>query len=157
MQGVDLMAKKFKIEGMKELKRSIKRLGDVPQRAVTPSARKGMNIAFKTAQKLAPEDKGYLKMGLTLKGERSRHKGKKVYQVTFKGGPAWNDIFQTRNSLGEITGYYPASQNYGFFARNGRYIPGYHFLEKALENNAKTIEKTIVQEMLKRIDKELRR
>lgn len=146
---------KYEIEGMRELKRAIKRLGDVPQKAVTPAARKGMNIALKSARVLAPEDTGELKKGMKLVGERSRHKGKKVYQVVFDR--AKNYIFQKKNKEGKVIGYYPASQEYGFFARNGRYIPGYHFLEKALTSNAKKIEKVIVQEMLKRIEKEWRR
>jgi len=146
---------KYKIEGMKELQKSIKRLGGVPQKAVTPSARKGMNVAIKSAKSNAPVDTGELKKGLKLVGERSRTKGKKVYQVVFDR--AKNDIFQKRNSLGDVTGYYPASQEYGYFARNGRYIPGYHFLEKALTENVSKIEKTTVGEMSKRIDKELGR
>lgn len=149
------MAVKFKIEGMKELQRAIKRLGDVPQKAVTPAAKKGMRIALNAAKQNAPVDTGELKSGLKMVGERSRAKGKKVYQVVFDR--AKNDVFQKKNEKGEIIGYYPASQEYGFFARNGRYIPGYHFLEKSLTGNARKIEKTIVDEMLKRIEKEWRR
>lgn len=147
---------KYKIEGMKELEKAIKKLGDVPQKVVTPSSRKAMNIALKSARNLAPVgETGELKKGMKLVGERSRTKGKKVYQIVFDR--AKNDIFQKRNKKGKVTGYYPASQEYGFFARNGKYIPGYHFLEKALTSTSKNIERTIVQEMIKRIDKEWRR
>ena len=150
---------KYKIEGMRELKRSIRRLGDVPQKAVTPASRKGMNIALRTARILAPVgETEELKKGMKLVGERSRYKGKKVYQVVFDR--AKNDIFQkeVKNPIrGKKTAYYPASQEYGFFAKNGRYIPGYHFLEKALTTNVNQIEKVIVKEMLKRIEKEWRR
>jgi len=145
---------KFKIEGMKELQRSIKKLGDVPQKAVTPSARKGMNIALKSARSNAPVDTGELKKGMKLVGERSRHKGKKVYQVVFDR--AKNDIFQKKNKEGKVTGYYPASQEYGFFTRNGRYVPGYHFLERSLTENVNKIEQTIVKEMGKQIDKAIK-
>jgi len=145
---------KFKIEGMKELQRSIKKLGDVPQKAVTPAARKGMNIALKSARSNAPVDTGELKKGMKLVGERSRHKGKKVYQVVFDR--AKNDIFQKKNKEGKVTGYYPASQEYGFFTRNGRYVPGYHFLERSLTENVNKIEQTIVKEMGKQIDKAIK-
>ena len=47
---------KVKIDGMKELQKSIKKLGQVPQKCVTPAAKKGMNIALKSAKKNAPED-----------------------------------------------------------------------------------------------------
>lgn len=144
---------KFKIEGMKELEKSIKKLGEVPQKCVTPAAKKGMNIALKNAKINAPEDSGQLKKGMKLVGEKARVKGKKVYQVVFDRSK--NDIFQKKNAQGKVIGYYPASQEYGFFARNGRYIPGYSYLRRALEDNSRIIEKKIVDEMSKNIDKAL--
>lgn len=144
---------KFKIEGMKELEKSMKKLGEVPQKYVTAAARKGMNISLKSAKAKAPIEDGYLKNGMKLIGEKSKTKGKKVYRVVFDRDK--NDIFQKKNSKGEITGYYPISQEYGFFARNGRYIPGFHFIEKSLTENAGSIEKKIVDEMGKNIEKAL--
>jgi uncharacterized protein YabN with tetrapyrrole methylase and pyrophosphatase domain len=165
------MAKGFKIEGMKELEKAIKKLGQVPQKAVTPAARKAMNIAIKDARVKAPVDTGELKQGMKLIGEKAKSKGKKVYRIVFDR--AKNDIFQKKHKVGtnnkvlkkkrgkikagaETTGYYPISQEYGFFARNGRYIPGFHFVEKGLTENANKIEKTIVDEMGKRIDKAMK-
>jgi HK97 gp10 family phage protein len=148
------MAKGFKIEGMKELEKAIKKLGQVPQKAVTPAARKGMNIAIKNARINAPEETGELKGGMKLIGEKSKRKGKKVYRIVFDR--AKNNVFQKKNKEGKVTGYYPVSQEYGFFTRNGRYIPGFHFAEKGLTENANKIEKTIVDEMGKRIDKALK-
>lgn len=144
---------KFEIEGMKELHKSMKRLGKVPQKCVTPAARKGMNIALRSARKNAPIDTGELKSGMKLVGEKSRVKAKKVYQVVFDSSK--NDIFQKKNKEGKVIGYYPVSQEYGFFARNGRYIPGYHFMKRAMEDNSGSIAKTIVNEVGKNIDKEL--
>lgn len=144
---------KVKIEGMDKLEKSLKRLGQVPQKHVTSSSRKGMNIAFREAKNKAPVDEGNLKSGLKLIGEKSRTKGKKVYQVVFDR--AKNDIFQKKNKEGKVTGYYPASQEYGFFAKNGRYIPGYHFLRKSLESKAKSIERKIIEDMQNKIEKEL--
>lgn len=144
----------FKIEGMKELQKSIKQLGEVPQKAVTPAARKGMNIALKSAKGNAPDDLGYLKKGIKLVGERSKHKGKKVYRIAFD--PSMNDVFQKKNEAGKVTGYYPISQEYGFFARDGKYIPGFYFIHKSLSSNKSRIEKTIVDEVGKQIDKALK-
>ena len=143
----------FKIEGMKELERSLKRLGKVPQKHVTSSSRKAMNIVLKESRAAAPVDTGALKKGMKLKGERSRDKAKKVYQVIFDD--KYNHIFQKKNKEGKITGYYPVSQEYGFFAKNGRYIPGYRFISDSLTDNVSKIEKTIVKEMKKRIDAEI--
>ena len=87
-----------------------------------------MNIALKSARKNAPQgDTGELKGGMKLIGEKSRTKGKKVYQVVFDRSK--NNVFQKKNKDGKVTGYYPASQEYGFFAKNGRYISGYHFMK----------------------------
>lgn len=144
---------KVKIEGMDKLEKSLKRLGQVPQKHVTSSAKKGMNIAFKEAKSKAPYDKGNLKSGIKIIGERSRIKGKKVYQIVFDREK--NDIFQKKNKEGKITGYYPASQEYGFFTKNGRYIPGYHFLKKSLESKSNAIESKIIEDMKNKIEKEL--
>jgi len=151
---VKQMAKvKFKVEGMKELERSLKQLGKVPQKHVTSAAKKGMGIVLRDAKANAPHDTGQLKKGMILKGEKSRTKGKKVYRVIFN--PAMNDVFQKKNKKGEVTGYYPISQEYGFFARNGKYIPGYRFIHDSLANNAGKMEKTIVDTMKNKIDQEI--
>ena len=145
----------FKVEGMKELQKSLERLGKVPQKHVTSSSRKAMNVVLKDAKANAPYDTGMLKKGMKLKGERSRAKAKKVYRVIFD--PAMNDVFQKKNKEGKITGYYPVSQEYGFFAKNGRYIPGYRFISDSLIENTSKIQQTIVSEMKKRIDAEIAR
>ena len=145
----------FKIEGMKELQKSLEKLGKVPQKHVTSSSRKAMNVVLKDAKANAPYDTGMLKKGMKLKGERSRAKAKKVYRVIFD--PAMNDVFQKKNKEGKVTGYYPVSQEYGFFAKNGRYIPGYRFISDSLIENTSKIQQTIVSEMKKRIDAEIAR
>lgn len=138
---------------MDKLQKDLEKLGQVPQKHVTSSSRKAMNIVLKESRATAPYDTGQLKKGMKLKGERARVKGKKVYQVIFD--PAMNDVFQKPNKEGKITGYYPISQEYGFFARNGRYIPGYRFISDSLIDNTSKIEKTIVSEMQKKIDIEI--
>jgi len=143
----------FKVEGMKELKRSLDKLGKVPQKHVTSASKKGMNIELKAAKAAAPVDEGNLKKGMKLVGEKSKYKGKKVYRLVFDR--AYNNIFQKPNKQGKITGYYPVSQEYGFFAKNGRYIPGYRFIHATFESNTSRIEKTIVSEMKKKIDQEI--
>lgn len=147
------MSFKFKVEGMDKLQRDLKKLGQVPQKHVTSSSRKAMNVVLKESRATAPVDTGMLKKGMKLKGERSRNKGKKVYQVIFD--PRYNDIFQKKNKDGKVTGYYPVSQEYGFFAKNGRYIPGYRFIHDSLAENTRKVEKTIVKEMQKKIDAEI--
>ena len=148
------MAKlKFKVEGMAELERSLKKLGKVPQKHVTSTSRKAMNISLKDSRANAPYETGALKKGIVIKGEKSKTKAKKVYRIVFDR--AMNDVFQKKNADGKVTGYYPVSQEYGFFAKNGRYIPGYRFISDSLTDNVGKIEKTIVSEMKKKIDAEI--
>ena len=87
---------------MAGLQRDLKKLGKVPQKHVTASARKGMNIVLKDAKANAPYETGDLKKGMILKGEKSRYKGKKVYKVIFD--PKMNDVFQKKNAKGKFTG-----------------------------------------------------
>jgi HK97 gp10 family phage protein len=143
----------FKIEGMKELERSLDKLGKVPQKHVTSASKKGMNIVLKQSRANAPVDTGMLKKGIKLVGERAKVKGKKIYRVVFDRN--MNDVFQKKNKEGKVTGYYPVSQEYGFFAKNGRYIPGYRFIHDSLADNTQKVEKTIVTTMKQKIDKEI--
>ena len=141
---------KFEIEGMKELEKTIRKLGKLPQKCVTKAAKKGAQIALKAAKQKAPFLTGALEEGIILKGEKTRRKGKKVYQVTMN--PAMNDVFVKTTKDGKRY-YYPASQEYGFITKNGGYVPGYHFLRDSLVDNKEQIEKTVVEVLSKEIDK----
>ena len=141
---------KFEVEGLKELERTIRQLGKLPQKCVTPAAKKGARIALKAARAKAPWETGELSNGIVLKGERARKKGKKVYQVTLD--PAKNDIFVKTTKDGKRY-YYPASMEYGFITRDGGYSPGFHYLRDALVDNKTAIERTVVNELAKQIDK----
>ncbi len=141
---------KYEIEGMKELERTIRKLGQLPQKCVTPAARKGATIALKAAKANAPFLTGALEEGIILKGEKLRKRGKKVYQVTMN--PAMNDVFVKTTKDGKRY-YYPASQEYGFITKDGGYVPGLHFLRDSIDDNKRKIEKTVVDELAKRIDR----
>jgi len=148
---VTTMAKvKFKIEGMEELEKTIRKLGKLPQKCVTKAAKKGAQIALKAAKQKAPFLTGALEEGIILKGEKTRRKGKKVYQVTMN--PAMNDVFVKTTKDGKRY-YYPASQEYGFITKNGGYVPGFHYLRDSLVDNKERIEKTVVDVLAKEIDK----
>lgn len=143
------------VQGARELRKKFKRLGKVPQKHVTYAAKKGMKIVYKEAKNNAPVDTGELKEGIKMVGEKSRKKAKKVYRLVFDR--AKNDIFQKKDKSGNVIAYYPVSQEYGYFLKNGKYMPGLRFMRGALEKNAKEVEKTIINEMNKRIDKELKK
>lgn len=138
---------------MEKLLKDLEKLGKVPQKHVTSSSRNAMSIALKQAKANAPYDTGQLQKGIIMKGEKSKTKGKKVYRIVFDR--AMNDVFQKKNKEGKITGYYPVSQEYGFFTRNGRYIPGFRFISDSLPDNKGRITKTVVNEMQKKVDAEI--
>jgi HK97 gp10 family phage protein len=144
------MSKKFKIEGMKELEESLKKLNKIPQKCVNRAAKQGAQIVLESAKANAPEDIGNLKAGLKLVREKTRVRGKKVLQVTFNRD--FNHIFVKVSKTGNRS-YYPASQEYGFKTRSGGYIPGFRYLKKSITQNQQQIEKKIVDVLSKEIDK----
>lgn len=155
---------KFKIEGMKELQKNLKKLGKVPQKHVTSSSKKAMTIVLRQAKANAPVgETGNLKRGIKLVGEKSRINGKKVYRIVFDR--EMNSVFQkpvknpgeSGNKKARRTAYYPVSQEYGYFLRNGKYKPGLRFIRNALEDNTQKVATTIVDTMKKKIDDEIRK
>ncbi|MHC1696452.1 MAG: hypothetical protein AB9835_14535 [Eubacteriales bacterium] len=102
-----------------------------------------------------------------MKPEKTTKKGKKVFDVRMD--PSMNDIYAKEHTAsanasavrngkkkqGDKTrAYYPASQEFGFFAKNGRYIPGYHFMRDGATETAPEAEGKIITELTKNIDKE---
>lgn len=138
----------------KQLQKSFKILGKVPQSAVNKAARVGGRIALKAAKANAPEETGDLKSGIILKKERKQKAGKTVYDVLID--PNMNDVFVKMTSNGKRY-YYPASQEYGFMTVNGGYIPGFRYLRNALEDNYKPITDKVVDVLAKEVDKALKK
>lgn len=138
------------IQGMNELQKTIKTLGKLPQKCVTTASKKGATIGLKAVKANAPVDEGELKKGIVLKGERSKAKGKKVYQVTLDKNK--NDVFAKESKAGKRS-YYPASQEYGFQTVNGKYIPGYQYMKQSADGNDRTIKGTMIETLSKEIDK----
>lgn len=159
---------KIVIEGMKELEKSIKQLGELPQKYVTKAAKAGATIAKKGAKTGGWIDRtGDLRKGIIIKGERNKVKGKKVYDIMMD--PKMSDVFQKKTKSGmrrrsEGTKvkyskgdyYYPASQEFGFETKSGGYAPGFHFLREGLTENAGAIEKKTVNVLAKEVDKALK-
>lgn len=142
-----------------------RRVGGVPQKAVTKGTSKGLTVLRRSVRSKVPVDTGSLKKGLQRKSERSRTKGKKVYELRMD--PAMNDIFQkpvknpgeagSKNTRGGHA-YYPASQEYGFLTRSKggglSYVPGYHFLREGAEESRGSVEHTVIETVMKEVEKE---
>ena len=141
----------FKIEGMEEAIKMIKDVGELPQKCVTKAAKKGIQIAKKDAKGGGWVDEtGYLRKSIKEKAEKSKIKGKKVYDLW--PDPSFNDVFVKESKAGKRA-YYPASIEYGFRTKNGGYVPGFKFLHDSLVNNKDKIEKVIIKTLTDEIDK----
>ena len=78
---------KYKLEGLDGVLKMLKSVETLPQKCVNKSARNGAKIAHTDAKSNAPFLTGALEEGITLKAEKTKTKGKKVYQVTIKNNP----------------------------------------------------------------------
>lgn len=145
-----LMARRTDVQGIRELQRMFQRLGKSPQRVANKAARAGAAIPRKAAKDNAPVDQGDLKKGIMMKKERRVKAGKAVYDIMMN--PAMNNVFVKISAEGKRS-YYPASQEYGFMTKSGRYIPGFRYLLKALENNDTRIEAKVIDVAKKEITK----
>ena len=150
----------FDWRDVKGFEKTLKAIGGVPQKAATKAAGKGMTVVRKSVRGQVPVRTGELKRGIIRHGERSKLKGKKVYDLYFD--PAKNDIFQRPIKEPGVAGgntkngyaYYPASMEYGFLTRSSggglSYVPGYHFMRRGAEDAApeaaNVIRETVVQE-----------
>lgn len=142
------MSTKFELKGLDDVMKVLKDLENLPQKCVNKSAKAGAEIAKNSAIDKAPFKSGTLRKGITIKAERTKLKGKKVYQVTLKNNPLF-----VKESLDGKQAFYPSSMEYGFITKGGKKIPGKHFLRDSLENNKTTIENIMVEVLSSEIDK----
>lgn len=134
----------------------------VPKKCVTKAAGKGANVVRRAIRSGVSVDTGALKRGIIRTGERSRLKGKKVYDLMFD--PGMNNVFQKPiKNPGEAggksdKGYYPASMEYGFLTRSKgggySYVPGYHFMRDGAETSSAAAKTEMITVLNQEIDKE---
>lgn len=121
------------VVGMKNLMKTMGKLEQIPTKQITKSARKGANVILKKARDNAPVKTKMLKKGIYLKGERSRKRGKKVFQITFRSKPEFVKITADGKRY-----FYPASQEFGFKTRNGGKVDAKYFLQDAMSTEKNT-------------------
>ena len=152
----------FDFREMVQLQKALRRVEQVPQRAVTKAAGKGASVVRKAVRAGVPVATGAMKRGIVRKGERSRTKGKKVYDLMFD--PGMNDVFQKPikdpGAAGGKSphGYYPASMEYGFLTRSKggglSYVPGYHFMRDAAQGASPAAKQATVKTFMDELGKE---
>lgn len=144
-----------RVEGLNKLMKDIKKLENMPQKQITKGVRRGTNVILKEARARARERRitGKMSKKLTLKAERSKKKGKKVFQVTYPKVAKFPEAVKiTKNGKRY---YYPSSQNFGFKTRNGGKVDGLKFLEGAMQSKSGQAARVIVDEIGKEIEKSL--
>lgn len=163
----------IELEGCEALLRSMDNLAKkLPTSSVSKASKKGAIMVLNAVKTAAPSDTGTLREGLILHKERSRTPGKVVYDIY--PDPKKNAIFQKpiQNPVRSKTpyGYYPASQEYGFFTRrsdggmtytrsNGETVnmdkaPGKHYMRAGVEAVGEAAKEAIAGSLLADIEKE---
>ena len=160
------------MEGFEDFVRACSKLvSNLQGTELTKAVRKGAQVVQKAIQAHAPEKTGELRRGLILVKEKSRIRGKVVYQVT----PARekNAIFQKpiQNPVRSKSpyAYYPASQEYGYFTRRPgggmTYVrsdgskatmnkaPGKHYMRTGADVASETAKNLIAKSVLDDITK----
>jgi hypothetical protein len=135
------------IEGDKELLQAFERLANINKSALPRASKKAADLILRRAKIMVPVKTGALRRGLIIKKEKSNSPTKCVYIVTFEKSP----YFFKKTKSGKQS-FYPASQEFGFRARNGRRVPGKLFLTRAADFSAKQAESIIEHEAGKAID-----
>lgn len=114
----------FDTKGIEVMIQALNKIDKSPQKAVNKSTSKANLIVKRAVRQAAPVKTGTLRKNIVTKSERNHGiKGKKVRQVTFKGGSEANAQLQKPikhpGALGgkNLKAYYPASMEYGFIAR----------------------------------------
>ena len=125
----------------KDVERTIKMLnnaGKSPQKAVTRAAGRAGTVLKRAVKGEVPYKTGTLKRSIVRVGEKSRRKGKKVYQVTFdrKMNEQLQKPIRNPGQLGgkSSKGYYPASMEYGFLAKAKDGSGGIVYYSEALKD-----------------------
>lgn len=150
---------------LKELRRAVVALGDVPTRCVTSAAGKAATLVKRNIKAgNVPVRTGNLRRGIVrTKKEKSKKRGKAVYRIDFKGGEEWNHIFQRpvknpgaagSTQTGNGHAYYPYSMEFGYIGRDGNYIQGHHFMRDGAEESRYAAEARMVKSLNENLEKE---
>lgn len=153
----------FEHRDLVKMYKALDKVGKSPQKALNKGTSKAATITKRSVKGLAPEKSGTLKSNIVTKTERSRLKGKKVRETTFRGGDESNAQLQKPIKNPGVLGgtsqkaYYPASQEYGFLARapggGVQYIPGKRYMLRGAEAASEPAKTAMIDTMTKELDR----
>lgn len=145
---------------------------NIPGKELTKAVKKGAPMVQRAIKTAAPKRSGTLHSGIILHRERSRVKGKVVYDIMMD--PDKNAVFQkpiiNPSRSTSPYAYYPASQEYGFFTRRPDggmtytrpsgdkmhmdKVPGKHYMRTGAEVSGEMAKNAIAGSLLESIEKE---
>ncbi len=153
----------FKHRDLVRMYKTLDAVGKAPQKALNKGTSKAAIIVKRSVKGVVPVKTGTLKRNIVTKTERSRLRGKKVRETTFRGGDEANAQLQKPIKNPGILGgsspkaYYPASQEYGFLARapggGVQYIPGKRYMKQGAETASEPAKKAMIETMTKELEK----
>lgn len=136
----------FKVEGLEELDKQFERIGKMPKKYLTRSAKLGMDKPYKEAKSAMPEGKtGLLRKGLTRQMETPNKKRKTIYRLRWHPKFTTNYRKKTTGVYGGETPhtYYPNAWEYGHKTKKGR-VEGKYVVRDIVEKNTMdSLEKII--------------
>lgn len=146
-----------------KFERALSRISTMPQKISKKAGGQAANAVRRSIRSEIPVGKtGQLRRGIIRVGERSRYKGKKIYDLMFD--PDKNGIFQKDiKHPGEAGGkrghaYYPASMEYGFLTRSKgkglKYVEGRHFMRDATDEAAPAARQAAINTATRELNKE---
>ena len=154
----------FDTTGVEKMIKALNKIEVSPQKAVNKGTSKANLLVKRTIKRQVPVRTGTLKKNIVTKTERNHGiQGRKVREVTFKGGAEANAALQKPiKEPGKLGGknpkaYYPASMEYGFLARAPgggiQYIEGRHFMRGAAESVSAEAKQLMIKVMEEELDK----
>lgn len=145
-----------RVEGLNKLMKDIRGLEKMPQKQITKGARKGAKVILNQARAIAKTRRKSGKMWkkITLRAERNKPKGKKVFRITYPKTEKFPEAVKITKDGKQY--YYPSSQNYGFKNKYmKKKVEGLQFFEKSFEQKHVQSARVMVEEIGKEIEKML--
>lgn len=139
----------IRVEGLEQLQSQFERLGKIPKKYLTKSAKAGMADVERQAKANAPEGKtGNLKKSIKKKMETPNKRRKAVYRL--QHNPAMADLF-IKPSSGAYGGtppsaYYPTSVEFGFKTKKGK-VAGQFNMARAIQMHQQSSAQKIVNSL----------
>lgn len=155
------------ISGIDDLERYLAEFGKLPEKVVNEAVTKAGRVILNAVKANMPVDTGFSKRNLTIKAERKKKKGKRVVRIRFKPD-VYDQIsadFAKRSAnpqretkrKNDTPFFYPSAMEYGYFIKGGKFIPGYHFMKKAMEQTSDQFEKQLYKELENALNKMARK